>query len=68
MSTPTAPIDPARAAENRTAQIVGVTTAFNVVALLITILRTYTRVFVVHSFGPHDAFMILAAVRTPGLI
>ncbi|CAH0023279.1 unnamed protein product [Clonostachys rhizophaga] len=62
MSTPTVPIDPARAAENRTAQIVGVTTAFNVVALLITILRTYTRVFVVHSFGPHDAFMILAAL------
>ncbi|KAF7556132.1 hypothetical protein G7Z17_g1673 [Cylindrodendrum hubeiense] len=58
----TTPIDPARAAENRTAQIVGVTTVFHVIALVIVILRSYTRVFIMKSFGFQDAFMILSVV------
>lgn len=61
--TQTSAVDPARAAESRVAQIVGVTTVFHVLALIIVILRSYTRLFLVRSFAFPDAFMILSVVR-----
>ncbi|KAL6407533.1 hypothetical protein AUP68_08552 [Ilyonectria robusta] len=63
MSEIRATVDPARAAENNTAQIAGVTTAFHVIALVIVILRSYTRIFIIRNFGSQDAFMILSVVR-----
>lgn len=62
MSEIRATVDPARAAENKTAQIAGVTTVFHVIALLIVILRSYTRIFIIRNFGFQDAFMILSVV------
>ncbi|CAG9945742.1 unnamed protein product [Clonostachys rosea f. rosea IK726] len=60
--TQTSAVDPARAAESRVAQIVGVTTVFHVLALIIVILRSYTRLFLVRSFAFPDAFMILSVL------
>ncbi|KAH7007783.1 hypothetical protein EDB80DRAFT_719119 [Ilyonectria destructans] len=62
MSEIRATVDPARAAENSTAQIAGVTTVFHVIALVIVILRSYTRIFIIRNFGLQDAFMILSVL------
>ncbi|VUC36768.1 unnamed protein product [Clonostachys rosea] len=61
-ATQTSAVDPARAAESRVAQIVGVTTVFHVLALIIVVLRSYTRLFLVRSFAFPDAFMILSVL------
>lgn len=58
-------IDPARAAESHTVQILAVTTVFHCLALLVVGLRSYTRIGILGSFGPQDVFMILATVRLP---
>lgn len=58
-------IDPARAAESHTVQILAVTTVFHCLALLVVGLRSYTRIGILGSFGPQDVLMILATVRLP---
>jgi hypothetical protein len=57
-----AQIDPARAAENNTARILGVTGFFHFLALSIVALRLYTRIKLVRAPGRDDIVMGFAAV------
>ena len=58
--------DPARAAESNLGYLLGVTTAFHVVALIFVGMRMYARVIIVKAFGKDDAFILAATVRTTG--
>jgi hypothetical protein len=64
MSTKTDPVnlDPERAAESNLARILGITTTFHGIALIIVILRMYTRVYLLKAPGRDDIFMGIAAV------
>lgn len=53
----------ARSEESFASTILGVTTVFHILALVVVGLRSYTRLFLVRMFGIQDAFMILSIVR-----
>jgi hypothetical protein len=61
---PTPKIDPARAAESYSVQIISVVTVFHALALIFVALRVYARAFVIKTFGRDDICMVLSAVRT----
>ncbi|KAH9903519.1 hypothetical protein F4778DRAFT_780906 [Xylariomycetidae sp. FL2044] len=65
---PTIPLntDPQRAEESNAGRILGVVTAFHVLALTIVGLRIYVRVSVVRAFGIEDGFIIAAALCALG--
>lgn len=54
--------DPVRAAETRAPQILIVSTVISVVAFIFVCLRSYTRFFIVRSYGPQDGFMVASVV------
>jgi hypothetical protein len=49
-------------AENRGPQLQAVDSLFLAMAVIATVLRCYTRIFLVKSFGRDDYFMVLATV------
>ncbi|KAK5659164.1 hypothetical protein OQA88_1254 [Cercophora sp. LCS_1] len=59
-------VDPARAAESNTIQIMAVLTTMHVLALACVVLRIYTRIFVVQFLGHDDIFIVLATVCASG--
>ncbi|KAK3358804.1 hypothetical protein B0T25DRAFT_620651 [Lasiosphaeria hispida] len=59
-------IDPVRAAESNTAQLLSVLTVFHIVALIFVSLRIYVRVFVIKTSGKDDVCMVLAALCAMG--
>ncbi|CAI6319376.1 unnamed protein product [Periconia digitata] len=48
-------------------QAIEISTAFNGIALIVVILRVYTRVFIVRHFGVEDGFAVFALVCSMGL-
>lgn len=55
-------VDPVRAAETRAPQILIVSTVISVIAFIFVCLRSYTRFFIVRSYGPQDALMVTSVV------
>lgn len=46
------------------AAVLGVTISFTIIAVLVVVLRLYSRIFLVHSPGKDDAFIVAAAAMT----
>ena len=46
------------------AAVLGVTISFSIVAAAAVILRLYSRIFIVHSPGKDDAFILAASIMT----
>ncbi|VUC27350.1 unnamed protein product [Clonostachys rosea] len=57
-------VDPVRAAETRAPQILIVSTVISVIAFIFVCLRSYTRFFIVRSYGPQDAFMVISVLTS----
>lgn len=61
-SAPPPIIDPTRAAESNTAQLLAILTTVHIFALLWLLLRLYVRVLVVKAPGRDDVCIVLSAV------
>jgi len=59
----TAALDPAYVATNNLPWLLGVTVSFHILAWIMVILRVYTRIVLVKSFGKDDALMVMGLVR-----
>lgn len=49
------------------AAVLGVTISFTIIAASAVILRMYSRIFIVHSPGKDDAFIVAAQIMTIAL-
>jgi len=57
-------IDPSRAAESKTAQILAVLTVFHAIALITVSLRIYVRTVLIRALGKDDLLMVASVVWT----
>ena len=60
-------IDPARAAESNTANIIAIFAIFLVISLAFVGLRLYSRIIITKSKGSDDLFIVLSEVYLPCL-
>lgn len=66
MNTSEPSIDPARAAESNTVQLMAILTTIHVLAFACVLLRLYTRLFVVQFLGHDDICIVMATVCASG--